>query len=105
MKERNGVELRDIATGKIGIPLTMADFTGIIDLTDIDEAALGATGGPRGKHPRAFVVPDGAPVTYVGLDMVTRETPDVGGPWQWDWQIQGIDSDAVGAAPVVVVIY
>lgn len=93
MAERNGVELRDIASGKIGFALDTSG-TGIVDLTN------GTTGGPRGKHPRAFVVPSGEVVAYIGTDDVPGLTPVMGTAWQWDFQIQAINLDATVADDV-----
>ena len=98
MAEANGVELRDIASGKLArvVPLASGGY-------DI----LGRGGeiplNSASKRPcRALVVPAGGTLEIEGLDGQSVTLPDPGGAFQWNLQATEIVS---GTATDVVVIY
>lgn len=82
----------DIATGKKLQSVTVAD----VDFFEL-------LGGVSGRPPRAFIVPDGAPVTVVNMDDTTETLPDTGGAFVWPSQIKGLRAAGSTATTVVLV--
>lgn len=78
----SGVELRDIASGKVA-----RVFAGAFDIWN-----EGPNSGSNNKRPcRAIAVTSGA-CEIVGIDGVNVVLPDMGGAWHWDVQAIAIVS-------------
>ena len=95
MAETNGVELRDIASGKLARVVALG---GPYDILSRDgELPLNSAA----KKPcRAIVLPAGGTLTIVGLDDVEVELPDVGAAYQWNIQATAIVTSESGAVVI-----
>ncbi len=100
MAEANGVEFRDIASGKLA---RVVDLGGPYDI--LRRGAPGEEELPLNSAAmrpcRAIVLPAGGTLTIVGLDDEEVELPDVGAAYQWNIQATAIVTSESG----VVVIW
>lgn len=95
MAEVNGVEFRDIASGKLARVVVLGGPYDI--LTRDGELPVGS----GAKRPcRAIVLPAGGTLTIVGLDDVEVDLPDVGAAYQWNIQATAIVTSESGAVVI-----
>lgn len=97
-EEVSGVELRDIASGKLSrvVPLASGGYNILRRGTELPENSASR------KPCRAIIVPSGGTLTVTGLDGVDVLLPDPGGAWEWVCQYIAIVG---GTATDVVVLW